>query len=442
MKNKRAFGWFLFGLGGQLQIVASLSFSELFVFVIAPFLFVKEQFFMKRDGVMPFFYLSLALVFGCIVACIANHTAPVFVLRGLAVCCLMPCSIIVSHWMFRKNMSGVKWYFLGGAISGVLCTFVFQKSVEMGTSGEGLTGMDMSAHIMAGATYWIHRLNAFVTLPMKGWYLNCPIFYCIGGPLFMAGFSLLTSVSGRGSASRAIASAVLVLIGNKRQWTIRNRICRHFGMIVLVGFIGAFCVKQGYQIAATNGWLGEAALKKYESQTKGDTRLIALLLGGRMESFCGLIACVDKPIIGFGPWAMDNGGYQGKFLSKYGNQEDYMNYLRHSSRGAVGLIPCHAVITELWLWYGIFGLLFCIYILFVMLRYLKQDCWAVPQWYFWLAASIPGMFWDMCFNPLMGRIFLPMFVVACLMVRAVRKGTFLPPLEMQQEIVKNERKKI
>ena len=56
----------------------------------------------------------------------------------------------------------------------------------------------------------------------------------------------------------------------------------------------------------------------------------------------------------------------------------------------VRMIPAHAYITEFWLWYGVFGLLFWLYVIFVLARYLWQDCWAVPQWFMWIAASIPG----------------------------------------------------
>jgi ribonucleotide monophosphatase NagD (HAD superfamily) len=47
-----------------------------------------------------------------------------------------------------------------------------------------------------------------------------------------------------------------------------------------------------------------------------------------MDSFCGLIACVDRPIVGFGPWAKDNYGYTGEFLEKYGTYEDSLNYYK------------------------------------------------------------------------------------------------------------------
>lgn len=439
MKKRRALGWFWFGLGGDLQLVASLSITELFIFVAAPLLFFKEQSYMKRNGIMPFFYLSLALVLGCVIACLENHTPGEFALRGMAVCCLMPCAIIVTHWMLRNDMSGLKWFFVGGALSGVLCTFVFQKAVEVSMMGS------TAEEIMGGATYWIHRLGPFITMPSKGWYLSCPILYSIGAPLFLAVFSMLTSISGRGAAVRAIASAALVLIGGKKRSSIRSHVCRHFWIIVLVGFLGAFAVKQTYQIAATSGWLGEKALDKYEEQTKGKTGFMALLLGGRMQSFCGLLACIDKPLVGFGPWAQDEVGYQAKFLLKYGDAEDYDNYMRlHAINNSLGyvrarnLIPCHSVVTQLWLWCGISGLLFCLYIFYALLRYMREDCWAVPQWYFWIGASVPGLFWDMCFNPLEGRVALPMIVVACLIVRAVRKGQMVLPEIMYEEILKSE----
>ena len=200
-----------------------------------------------------------------------------------------------------------------------------------------------------------------------------------------------------------------------------------------------------YRVSATQGWLGEDALKKYEQQSRGETGIMSLLLGGRMESFCGLIACVDKPIVGFGPWAMDNDGYTGEFLEKYGTYEDASNYYEHMEWNLAHgrtqhMIPCHAYITEFWCWYGIFGLLFWIYVIFVLIRYLRRDCWAIPQWFMWIAASIPGYFWGIFFSPWSDRVGGVVFVVACLMARAVRMGAQWLPDYMEEEIMKVESK--
>ena len=103
------------------------------------------------------------------------------------------------------------------------------------------------------------------------------------------------------------------------------------------------------------------------------------------------------------------------------------------------LLQCHAYITEFWAWYGIWGLIFWLYVIFVLLRYLKQDVAAVPQWFAWLACTIPGMFWGIFFSPFSDRFGIPLFVVACLMARAVRRGRFQLPLDMIREIAKAEK---
>ena len=442
--NKRWIVWFLLGLGGGLQIISSLSFTELFVFAAAPVLFFKEQEYMKRNGIMPFFWLSMAVFVGCIIAIIANHTPFRYALRGLAVTSLLPCSVVVGHWMLRRDMAGFKWSLVGGAISGVVSTFVFQKAADVTMLADGETGSAAVEAIMGGALYWKSRVGSFLMMFPKGWYLNFPIFLSAAAPLFMVVFSMLITVSGRGTAVTSAGTAVLVLLGGKKPSSIRRGVSNRFWLLVAMGMVGVFVLKFAYQTSAEKGWLGEASRKKYEDQTKGDKSLKALLLGGRMESFCGLIACMDKPIVGFGPWARDEYGYIDEFLSRYANIEDYQHYLSRRlqiySMGLTdeGLIPCHAYITEFWLWYGIFGLLFWLYVIFVLLRYIKQDCWAVPQWYMWLAASLPGYFWGIFFSPWSSRVGGVMFVVACLMARAVRQGRCQLPIEMVREIEKVE----
>ena len=165
-----------------------------------------------------------------------------------------------------------------------------------------------------------------------------------------------------------------------------------------------------------------------------------LLLGGRGNSFIGLLACRDKPIVGWGPWARDENGYAEEFISKYGTQSDVEDLMRRSAQlSSLRLLSCHSVLTEFWVWYGISGLIMALYILFVVIRFLKQDVAAVPQWFGWIACGIPGLLWNFLFNPLAERFGLPLFVVACLMARAVRKGSFRLPVDMIREIEKVER---
>ena len=438
--KSRKFLWFLFGLGGQLQIIASLSLTEVFVLIAALFLASREFSYMRENGVMPFFQISIALLIGGVMSGIINNTPPQFLLRGVAVLVLLPSSIIVCHWMLRNDMSNFKWSLVGWAFSGVISTFVFQNAFQRGSIGGGYEAV-AAEEIMNGPLWLVHRVCDFAMLYPKGWYLNCPLLISVVTPVFAGGFAIFTSVSGRGTFVRSICSAALMLLGGKKASTIKKRICNHFWFISILGFFLLFGIKTAYQYSASSGLLGEAARTKYETQTKGDKSIGALLLGGRMESFCGLMACVDKPIVGHGPWAMDVVGYTGEFLERFGTTEDYDAYYRSQQHSnMVGLIPCHSYIVGFWCWYGVMGLVFWLYVIFLLLRFLKQDCYAVPQYFMWLAAGVPSFLWDIFLNPFAARVSSMMFVVACLMARAVRKGKQRLPDYMVAEIIKVESK--
>lgn len=437
-----SWGFFLFGLGSQLQIIASLSFTELFVLAAMPCVILSELPYMRRNGVMPCFVLSLLMLLGCIVASLVNHTPRVFVLRGMAVCCIVPSVIVVGHWMLRRNMNGFKWMFLGTALSGILCLFVFRRAVDVSMLAGGVEDSQTTALIMSGPLFWITRVSSWLLLPIRGWYLQCPILYSALTPVGLAAFSMLTSVSGRSAALAAMGSTFFVFVGGKKQKSMR-KIGKYFWTVALAGIFGGILFKNVYGYSASHGWLGEEARAKYERQTLGGTGIFKLLLGGRMESFGGIFACLDNPIIGFGPWARDFKGYNEEFLRRFGTYEDYESMLQkkrfRASKGGVGMIAGHSMIMQSWIWYGIGGLLFMLYLPFVALRYIKQDCWAVPQWFFWLAAGIPSLLWNVVFSPLCDRVMIFMTLVAFLLCRAVRKGRQRLPIEMLVEIKRAER---
>ena len=425
--------WFVLGFGSQLQVIASLSLTELFVLCSAPFVLLKNYNQMRRDGIGVFWGLSVMVVVGCWIGVLANDTPFRFALRGYAVTIIMSCSIIFSHWLIRKAANGFKWYIVGTAISLLVCTFVFQKSIELNS---GVGGVE---DVMAGTLYWKSRVTNWLVLPVRAWYLHVPSAVSIMIPVCAAVFSMVITASGRGTALGLLGFAAMVAIGGRKVKTM-SRISRHFVVFCIGGILVVLLAHASYRIAATKGWLGEESYKKYVGQTQGEKGIMRLLIGGRGDSFIGLLACRDKPIIGWGPWARDENGYAEEFISKYGTISDVQDLMRRRAQlSSWRLLSCHSVLTEFWAWYGISGLLFVLYILFVVIRFLKHDVAAVPQWFGWLACGVPGMLWNFFFNPLAERFGLPLFVVACLMARAVRKGSFRLPIDMLREIAKAER---
>ena len=440
--NSRWLIWFLLGLGSQLQIVASLSMTELAIFVMAPVLLFSELPYMRRNGIMPLFWFAVWMVIGCIVSSLYNHSPFPKVLRGLAATTLLPCTVVVMHSMLRKDMKGYGWYLLGGCISFFLCTFFFQHSFEVESLAGGARGAAAVEDIVSGPIYWVTRLGSLASVWPRGWYLSCPTAYCVVVPVGMALFSVLTTSSGRGVALSNLAGVCLVLIGRKKIRSMKL-LAKNFWIFCICGVVGLLIVNRVYKYAALNGLMGEKARDKYIKQTTRGTDVVSLIIGGRADAIAGLVACLDHPIVGYGPWPVDNGGYMATFLKKYGSVEDYEDYLASEQlriqMGCERLMPGHSHIFGSWLTYGLPGCLFWIYVLFVTVRFVRQDCWVVPQYFFWLVASVPGTLWNIFFSPMSDRIMPSFLCVAMLMVRAVRKGRQQLPPSMEMEIFRNER---
>lgn len=432
MRKNFTWMWLLFGLCDKLQVVASLSISEIGVLIAGPIIVATHYNQMRRDGVAVFFWMAILLVAGCAVSCVCNHTEFAAALRGMATTCIIACTIPTVYWLLRNDPGGFKWYIFGAAISVVLCTFIFKRSVEI-SKLESQGYQASAADVMSGPLFWIERVSAFVTVLPRGWFLQTPWAYSLFAPFSLAAFAMLTSSSGRSSALSAMGSAFLVAIGGKKQSKM-NRVGRNFYLLLLFAVGGVLLLHMAYKFSAKSGLLGEDAQKKYEIQTRGGTSIGRLLLGGRAESFAGLFACADRPFVGFGPWAMDYGGYYGEFLAHFGDWDDLMQYDKNRQMGGLCMIPCHSHITEFWLWYGAFGLLFWLYVLFVIFRFLKQDSAAVPQWYFWLVCGMPGVCWNIFFSPFASRTTIITFITACLVARAFRRGSIRLPLKMMKEI--------
>ena len=440
-QSKFSYLWLVIGLGSQLQILYSLSISEIIILCVVPFVFHSELQFMRKNGIMPFFNITLFLLFGCIVSLIANHAATYQVIRGLAVTIILVCAVVMAHRMLRTDPNGLKWYFVGAMFSTFLCSFVFKHASDVAAMNN--FGY---ASITSGALFWIERLKALFFTPSLAFYLKMPLAYSFGIPVMHALFSILTSASGRSNALGSLGAAAVVMIGKKNYRSIKA-MGRHFLLVFCLAVLSIYVAKATYQWAALNNVLGEKARAKFEYQTAGGTGIVKLLIGGRVDAFVGLLAIAESPILGKGYWAPDTKGYYETFLAKYGNTMDYEEYMKrklsYAEQGRIirlgKIIACHSHITSFWLWYGLPGLIFWIYVVYVIFRYLRYDAYAIPQWFFWLAAGVPSFMWDLFFSPFTGRLNFSVWVVGMLLTRAVRQGSYQLPASMLAEIDKVEK---
>ena len=435
-----SFWLFLIGLGSQTQFhfIGSLGISELPMYLLAPIFFVQDYALLKRDGFMPFIWLSISVVVGCCIASIMNHTTLIMFVKGLATPYSVFAIAVCFHRLLRKNLDGLKWVLIGVFLSSIICIFVFQPETYTSIGGEKRTGEEGVELMISHPLFWTGKISALTTLPVTAAYLSTPIMYSATVPIINAFLKVVFSMtSGRAAGLVSVVSALFILCGRKSRSAMRS-FNKKLPVILLVCSVAMAMFKSAYSYAAMNGMLGYEAQKKYLKQTSQGASAWRMLVSGRMEFFVGMMAAVDKPIVGYGPKAEDVKGYYEQFLRDYGAQEDYEEYMRNLAasmkEGLVyRVIPTHSHIMCSWVEDGIFGLAFWLYVLMIIYKCLRVYSSSIPQWFGYFCCVLPALVWDIFFSPFGSRVGTTLALVCVLLAKAVHERRIDLPIEMEMK---------
>lgn len=436
--RQSSFLLFLLGLGGVTKIffIGTLALSELVIFPLAPFVFLKNFSRMKREGFVTFVYMLIMLAFGALVSALWNHSPRTYIIKLLAMFYGFFAYYIVLYALLYKNFKGIGWFYFGLIISSIITIWAFNPQADVSSTGFGYIGQADVETVVTHQLFWVNKVRGLGQLPIFAAYLKTPLMYSLFTPIAFVAFTMLSTVSGRAQSLCVIMGFVMIAIGRKSRLRMRG-IGRHFMKFAVLGVIALFCYKFTYSYAASHGYLGEVARNKYERQTTKGTSALNLLMAGRREFFVALFAVMDHPIIGFGPRAEDSGGYTERFLTKYGaDNEDaeYLRYLQYCfANGMTPPIPTHSYIMSLWVWCGIVGLIFFIWVFYLVFMHLKHYADAIPQWYGYYALTIPSMVWSSFFNPFGDRHGFALFILTLCFARAVAKKRMNLPWELELE---------
>ncbi len=437
-KGWPAFLMFLLGLGSATKIyfLGTISFTELVIFPLAPVLLLKQYSNMRRDGLISFVYMTVMLLCGMLFSAWFNKAPHTFTVKLFAVYYGFIAFFVVFYCVLRQNFMGLGWFFVGSAISGIITIWAFNPQAMAGESGFAYIANADSGTVIAGPLFWISKLRSFGQLPIMLSYFKTPLAYSVGTPIMFVAFALFNTISGRAQSFCVLLGGAMMLIGRKSRAHMRG-IGRHFVVFIIFGVLVVFCYKLIYSYAAENGYLGEEARHKYEVQTDRGKGLLNLLMAGRKEFFIAASAIVDRPLVGFGPRAEDYKGYTEKFLRSYGSDQEIAAYVyyraQYASLGHRMQIPSHSHIMAAWLWCGLPGLLFWLWILYSMYRHIRYYSASIPQWYGYFALTIPATLWSIFFNPISSRSAIPLLMVCMLFAKAIGEGRMLLPYEMEME---------
>lgn len=432
---------FLIGLFSmtQVRIVGAIGVSEIPIYISAPFIFLLDFRSLRRHGFLPLLSLILLTCLGCVISSSYNHTYYIEAIKGLATPYSMFAVTVFLHHFLKGNLEGMKWLLTGSAFTLILNIFVLPMDAEIQAFAQGAEGFAAGKIIAESSTiFWISRIQPLITLPISAWYTKTPIWYSVGSLMGFVAFAMLSSSSGRAMSIWCFLAATLILICRKRRDSM-VAMKHHFILLVICAGVMVCLFTAVYKYGAKNNWFGDLAYEKYSKQTRSGSGVLRLLMSGRAETFIGFFACLDKPIVGHGPWARDTGEYVEDFLRDYGDYEDYQNlvqariYWGRRGYSLVGVIPAHSHIIAFWLWYGIFGLLLWLYVLWLIYKYFTQYVDVVPQWLGYFAVTISASLWSIFFSPYSQRILFPLLFCALIYVRNIASGKMNLPPEMLRE---------
>lgn len=425
MHNASGFLLFLIGLGAsyRIQIVGAIGISEIFVFLWAPFLFWGELPHLRRNGFARYLGIWFLTVLGCVVSSIVNRTDLPLFLRGFAQIYSLFAGVVVIHFLLRKNISSIRWLALGLCLSPVLSFLLHGGDLSM--------DFDMTEEGMK-AFRRMSALSHITKIPVACWYFNSPLWFSAGLPIVFGIVCIMSSASGRSLALTLIATGMLALIGWRKPERI-FLISKHFVRFCIYVVLVVFIVKTAYVKLAPKGFFGESIQRKFLAQTGGNTSTIALLMGGRPQFLSGAYVASKKPILGFGPWYQEWGnGYEAEFYQKYASPEASDYYFKsleeRLNRGKSSVLGGHSHLIAFWTWYGIFGLLFWLYVLCQLALFFKNNICKIPVFFGFICAYAPKFVWDAFFSPYSARMQTSALIVLILMANSACRSIVSKPV--------------
>lgn len=421
-RAERSASWWLFliGLGSstQINIGGYTAISELLLVLYMPIAMAKNWGLFRRDRCTTILWLLIVWGFGQLATDLSIGNYFAFMIRGLIPPVGIFAALITIYPLLKRNPDGLKWILLGTAISGVVSIFVFQHGADIDVVEVRSGAKSAAEAVMGYKLFWVDKLNEWLALSVKGWYMYMPH----GGNVVIAAFLAVFGLASGGRSSFLVGavSTLLLLFGGKSSrkmmWLKKN-------WLILVGLLVVLMpiVKFTYQYAASSGWMGERELEKYENDVKGRSNLETLMVG-RAEFFISLRAIVDKPLMGHGSHALDRAGYKVNFFIKHGVDEETLQRIQRAEKAfGVRTIPAHSHIACFWMWAGIPGLLPWIYILILLCKTLFRRMHVYPPYYGYFALIIPTMFWHIFFSPFGSRINMAVLIAACLVVQTMER---------------------
>lgn len=300
------------------------------------------------------------------------------------------CMLIVGQKLVSRSHWALALFFLGNAISQVISLYYFQNGALMSFAAragfEG--GSDMSSYLHDKQIYplWINMflvVGGMVLLRTA----KFSIAFCAGG-FFFLGMFVLTHGGSR-SSFLIIYSAGFLMITQRYFSRLYQAMFRQKLLTVFLAVLAAVCFKVAHTQLAKSGFLGEAALSKYENEKAEETNF----LDDRADILINWPFLWRSPLIGAGSHLYDRWGYLNKspfvqHINPYNGQPIW--HVRFAG---------HSALVYAWTGHGIGGLLFWLYVLWLIFDFIGKRDFIFREVAPIVIYVLISLVWDILFSP-------------------------------------------
>ena len=183
----------------------------------------------------------------------------------------------------------------------------------------------------------------------------------------LGALTAVTALSGARSMSAFLIMTAVLLLWQHRPRTAK-RTTSALLSLVLVGALG-FGLYRALEGAALDGYLGQSAQERTEEQTRTAGSLI---LGGRPEIGATVALMMHEPL-GYGAGTMATStdmqvAKQGMSRLGYDPDNGYVEHYMFGTR-----IEVHSLMGDLWIWFGLAGLVLAGWLLWLATSYLGRS---------------------------------------------------------------------
>jgi hypothetical protein len=367
---------FIFHFVGDLYIA-----EFLLAFAGIPLIMTRGRRLLRREFAMIYILMALWL-FGLVIADAYNNTPVVDRMRGTALIIFFALDLASLTILLGHNQRRQLLFLVGHTIGSLSFVKLQPNAASADYPWKFGYAQGVTLLVMLVASYYYNRRRYLVSVMLILGICATNLIFNYRGPVLELLIALVL-----------VHPIVPERVGNLRILPA-SRIVRTFVLVILtIGAAGT--ARELVHLVTQFGIVDEDAQAKNEAQAQGGN----LLLGGRPEFAVGLRAALDSPIIGHGSWAKDPKYYEMLYdaLVESGEQDEQRG--GDIISGGDPLIPAHSGIVNAWVWAGIFGLVFWIYIVWLVMNGVLNIALMRPPFaplYMWLVIS---MFWDIFFSP-------------------------------------------